>query len=519
MKAQEILNLLEPVSLDADISGLTEGVKRCLPHIREAMRGIDRLYQRQMHDRVPEMAEAIDSETPEGRAFHYLNGPYNTLDNHKPYLPDVPELSPGRNVYPPDLGEAEFDRYLEAHPDEREALASPYTTIRRDGERLTAVPYATFYAEDLAPVAAALRRAAEAADHDGLAMFLSTRADALEGKRDILESDADWVRLTDTPLEVVIGPFEVYEDTLKGWKAFYEAMLLVVDREACDSLKRIEEALPELAAAFPTPSGSRPAVGGMAPMIVAEELLTAGEGHAGILTSAFNLPNDAGVRGRVGWKQVMIRNVMEAKFNACTRRIAKRVLSAEDLAVTSFDAYFFHVLLHEISHGLGPAYRADGSRVSEACGKHYSAIEEAKADTGALMLLMKFHGRFGIPEMSRHTVGASYFSGLYRSIRFGLHEAHGKANVIQYAFMKEFGAIYLKDGKLGVDPEKLALGADRLLDELTGLQATGKTEDFEAFLSRYGRVPEELERAVADMEDLPIDILPVFPLEREDFLD
>jgi hypothetical protein len=219
------------------------------------------------------------------------------------------------------------------------------------------------------------------------------------------------------------------------------------------------------------------------------------------------------VRATVGWKQVMIRNMMRAKFQACTRPIAERVLSPEDFAATSFDAYFYHVLLHEVSHGLGPAYRADGRKASEACGRLHTPLEEAKADTGSLNLLLRFTGRFGIPELSQRAIGTSYFAGLFRSVRFGLHEAHGRANVIQYTYLRERGAIRERDGRWGVDTERLVTAAAELLAELTHLQAAGTELELTEFVEKYGTPPEELVQIVASLTDLPVDVRPTFSLE------
>lgn len=516
MNVDERLARLAPVELRAELDRLPAGARAALPHLAQALRGIDRAYRRQLGDHV---VAIVDRTLAEGvapslaRALTYFNGPYDMVADEEPILPEATPLPPGKAVYPADLDAAELEAWLTAHPAQRSALLDPYTAVERRDGALVAVPYAERFAAELAPVAEALRAAADVVEHDGLAAFLRGRAAALTGEADIIASDADWVRLSGAPLEVVIGPFEVYKDRLMGQKAFYEAMLLAIDQDACARLATIEAALPTLAAAIPVPDGARASVGGMAPLIVADELLAAGEARSGIMASAFNLPNDAGVRAEVGWKQVMVRNVMEAKFNACTRPIARRVLADADFEATSFDAYFFHVLLHEVSHGLGPAWRADGRKVSEVCGRHYTALEEAKADTGSMVLLSRFAGQFGIPALTRHGIAASAIAGLFRSVRFGLHEAHGKANIIQYTFLKERGALRVEGTRVAVDPEAFAPATEALLDALTRLQASGTEAQILAFTDCYATPPADLEAMVASLEDLPIDILPTYPLE------
>ncbi|MBU0550058.1 hypothetical protein KKF91_05565 [Myxococcota bacterium] len=515
MRIEDKLKRYAPVTLPAPLDRLSPDVRRALPHLVKAMKGIDAVYHQQLGEGIPEHI-AAQGEADEGRAasLRFFNGPYDML-THEPLWADAPPLRPGRGVYPADLSATELDAYLQAHPSAASALLSPYTQVTRDGDALKAVPYAEHYAEALRPVIEGLRAAAEEIEDEALSGFLKGRAAALAGERSIIESDADWVRLKAPALEVVIGPFEVYEDDLKGVKAFHEAMLLMTDAEAGARLASIEAALPTLAAAIPTPAGARPAIGGLAPMIIADELLTAGEGRAGVLSSAFNLPNDPGVRGEVGWKQVMIRNVMEAKFNHCTRPIAEIVLSEADLAATSFDAYFFHVLLHEVSHGLGPAYRADGRPVNEVCGPGYTSIEEAKADTGALVLLLKYNGQFGIPAMPARTIGASYFAGFFRSIRFGVGRAHGRANIIQYNFLRDQGAWTPDGAVMRVDTDKLLSGGEALLYELTRLQAEGSEAEINAFIERWGQIPEEVSARLAQLEAIPIDINPTFALDED----
>jgi len=507
---RSILARFHPADIGFPADSLSDDLRAALPALVRAMRGMDALFVRQLGDDICELSRrfARPPKTPESEAFWLFKGPHDKLDEHHAFIAGAPPVRPGRGVWPADLDAAELDEWIAAHPSDREKLLDPYTVVvRRDGG-LAAVPYPEAYASDLAPVAAALREAAALVRHAGLSAFLRRRADALTGHAELLESDAEWVRLRDAPLEVVVGPFETYEDGLRGVKAFYEGMLLAVDAPACARLAAIEKALPQLASAIPCPQGSRSAVGGMAPLVVADEIIATGEGHAGILAAAFNLPNDPGVRGRVGWKQVMVRNVMAAKFEACTRRIAERVLDGSTRAHLSFDAFFHHVLLHEVVHGLGPAYRADGRTVNEACGRFHSALEECKADTGSLLILVERGGSHGLPRFDAAQIGASFVAGLHRSVRFGMQEAHGIANVVQYAWLVEHGALEDSGGVVRLRDERLAGAARALLERVVLLQAAGSPSEIEAFLGRYGRPPAALSAAVERMRDLPVDILP-----------
>jgi hypothetical protein len=510
-----LLDQFVPTTIACDESALSADVRAALPHVVAAMRGIDGIFHKQVGPQVVELFAKLEGTDPDSllaRAVHHFNGPYDKLGGGTPIVEGIEPAPAGKALYPADITEAEFDGWVAAHPADKEAFMSPYTAIVRDAGGLKAVPYTEHFAAELAVVASELTKASEIVEHAGLKTFLASRAKALLGDYSLRDSDADWVRLTDAPLEVVIGPFEVYEDGLKGLKAFYEGMLFRVDFESGARLKQIEDSLDELAKYIPTPCGSKPAMGGMAPMVVAEEIIATGDGYSGILASAFNLPNDPWVRGEVGWKQVMIKNVMQAKFDNCTARIAQRVLADDQAALAGFEAYFFFVLLHEVTHGLGPAFRADGRSCNEACGKYYTALEEAKADTGSLVLMIEKSGTCGIPEIPLANIAASYLAGLYRSARFGLHEAHGKANVVQYSWFRRHGVL-VESGqgeRMKMIPEGMPAAAHALLDELTRLQSEGTEADLKAFLDDYGTVPAEFEKGIAGLADLPIDIVPQY---------
>lgn len=511
-----LLDQFVPTPISCDDSALTDDVKAALPHVVAAMRGIDAIFHRQVGPQVVDLFGKLANEDQDSalvRAVRHFNGPYNKLEGHATFLDGVPPAAAGKALYPTDMSEAEFDGWIADHPEDKEAFLSPYTIIARSEDGgLAAVPYHLWFAEELAPVAEELNKAADLVEHAGLKAFLANRAAALLGQHPLRDSDAEWVRLVDAPLEVVLGPFEVYEDGLKGIKAFYEGMLFRVDFESGARLKQIEDSLDILAKEIPVPAGSKPAMGGMAPMVVAEEIIATGDGYSGILASAFNLPNDPWVRGEVGWKQVMIKNVMQAKFDNCTARIAQKVLTADQAALAGFEAYFYFVLLHEVTHGLGPAYRADGRSCNEACGKYYTPIEEAKADTGSLVLMIRKNGTCGIPEIPLQNIAASYLAGLYRSARFGLHEAHGKANVVQYSWFRRHGVLVPSgDGDtMMMKPEGMPAAASALLDELCRLEAEGSEQELIAFLDDYGTVLPEFEAAIAGLGEIPIDIIPQY---------
>jgi hypothetical protein len=508
--AREALSRFQEVVLSTGTIPLPQDVTNALPHLRRAMDGIDRIYRRQQDERLPELYERVMAAGDEDMKafFRFFNGPWNTLENHRSVYPGWPDRSKACAFYPADLTRPEWDAFLASCPAElKQTLTSEVTLVRRDGKALTAIPFHEYYRKDLEPVAANLRAAAAVVLNPGLKSYLTLRAESLLDGR-YRECDAAWVRLKDTPIEFVCGPYEVYEDQLIGIKASYEASLMVVDRDRAARLHVITENLSALAAVFPLPDGSKASVGGIAPMVVVHQIGAAGEAAQGIRASAFNLPNDPWVRGEVGWKQVMIYNIMEAKFAHCTSRIGERILEAG--AAMDFEAYFFHILLHEVSHGLGPAYRANGDKASQCLGRVYTAIEEAKADTGGLCLMLRLGGQHGIPSFEPEGLVRNYVGGLFRSMRFGVHEAHGQANVIEFNWMRRHGVVVPRGNRFGTDPRRAREAADGLLAQLCRIEASASVLEAEAFVKDFGSVGPDIESALAQLEDIPVDIRPVF---------
>ncbi len=515
-----VLARFAPSPLGADLSRLPSGVRAALPALKRALDGLDRVFLEQLGPGHAARYDAVMAGPPgvERDFYAFFLGPWNPLEGDIPAFPGAPEKDPGAGLYPKGMSAKEFSRRLSLVPEElRLSLSDHYAVVEeRPGTPagLVAVPYHERYAHLLGPIAAELRAAADAVRTDGpdlapLVHYLEKRADSLLSG-DYRSADADWVRLRDAPIELVLGPYEVYIDGVAGTKAAYEGMLFAVDAEKGAALRDIERGLPELAAAFPLPDGARSAVGGLAPIVVVDLLYAAGEARQGVMAAAFNLPNDPWVRGTVGWKQVMIRNVMEAKFSKVGAPISRAILGDSS---AGFEPFFLFVLLHEVSHGLGPAYRADGSPVDQALGPHYTAIEEAKADTGALHLMLVKAGHAGIPSYSEREILDSYVAGLFRSMRFGLHEAHGAANLVEFNWFSEKGVLsWDPDGRLRADVAKLKDAASGLLEELCRLEAAASPAEAEAFLARYATVSPELEAAIARLEGIPTDIRPVFSL-------
>lgn len=501
------------------------------PLVRAAM-VMDRLFWRQASEDGLRIRQELASARDEyGKVLrdlveiHY--GPYDRLRGHEPFL-EAPAKPLGATFYPPDMTREEFEDHLRRHPEDREAFESPFTVVRRDERgRLRAIPYSEFYREDLAEAARLLREAASLTRDLALARFLASRADAFEFN-DFYQSDLDWMDLgtategEPSDIEVTIGPYEVYEDRLFNLKAAFEAFVTVRDRAESEKLARVTRYLDEIEANLPVDDRHKNySRGAASPISVVQVVLTAGDTRAGVQTTAFNLPNDERVRAAKGSKKVLLKNVGQAKFRESLIPIARTVLDPALMRFVDFDAYFNDVLMHEVSHGLGPGIiaRPDGTKttVNAALRETYSAIEECKADVVGIFATLWLIERGVFPRDLLQRTMATYLAGIFRSVRFGIDEAHGRANIVEFNFLRRAGA-FTHDpatGRFGVDEARFPGSIRDLARALLTLEAEGDHEGATRFLAEYGGMPDEVARALARLRDVPVDIRPRYPLGEE----
>ena len=509
---ENIIKQFKKVEIEADFSLLSNDVQKALPHLCNAIDMITRIFLRQQHEFLPaHYDEVIHGDDTERKTFYELfKGPYNQLTDYKSEFKDINDRRKGCAFYPDTLEDCRILDKIELLDEEEKKLAKDHYTIIRDKQDgLEIIPYHVYYGSELAEVFDELEQAADMIEHEELSNYLVNRAEALVSGS-YRDSDSQWVRLINSPLDMIIGPYEVYADALLGIKATYESMLMIVDHKKGAALKEIENNLGRLAEVFPLPAESKAALGGMAPIIVVNLIYSGGEAAQGIMAAAFNLPNDAWVRGNVGWKQVMLYNIMKAKFTAVTAEISKTILhNGENV---DFDPFFTFVLLHEISHGLGPAYRKDGMEVAKSIGSSYVAIEETKADTGALYLILKLGGQFGIEKYDDEVLLRTYLAGLFRSMRFGIHEAHGMSNLIQFNWLREKGIISFDGEKFSIKADGILETAEELLEKVCYIEAASTEEETVSFLDQYGKPGEEILRALESLSHIPTDIKAEFPM-------
>jgi hypothetical protein len=510
-----------PVKLHVDESSLSAGDRKALATLVEAGRVMNSIFMDQLWSGNQALYAKLQKDTtPLGKArLHYFRlnkGPWSNIDGNTAFIPDVPERKPkGANFYPADMTREEFEAWVKTlSPAERAQVEGFFTVIRRGSDRkLTAVPYSKEYAADLAKAAGLLREAAALTDNASLKKYLTLRADAFYSN-DYYASDIAWMDL-DAPLDITIGPYETYNDELFGYKAAFEAYITIRDDRETERLKSFSSHLQDVENHLPIDAKYRnPKLGAAAPIRVVNEVLAAGDGAHGVRTAAFNLPNDERVVHEKGSKRVMLKNIQEAKFETNLTPIAGRVLPKAAQGDLSFDSFFMHILAHELSHGIGPHQIQVNGRATtprQEMKELYSAIEEAKADvTGLFMLQYLYdHGLLPKTAASERQLYTTFLASAFRSLRFGLEEAHGKGMALQFNYLSDKGGFVANpDGTFAVDFAKIKGAVSDLCHDLLTLEAQGDYAGAKHMLETLGVVRPGMQKAIDGLKGIPVDIAP-----------
>jgi hypothetical protein len=517
---QKMTARFAPIDITADVSALAPNEQQALAKLVEAGRVMDGLFLRQVwggNEAV--LARLLADQTPVGQArLHYFlinKGPWSRLDANAAFVPGVPEKPAEANFYPAGATKADVETWLKAlSPADHARAAGFFTTIRRAGTGFTIVPYSLEYQGELARAADLLRDAAKLTSQPTLKVFLEKRAAAFLSN-DYYDSDVAWMEL-DASIEPTIGPYEVYEDEWFNAKAAFEAFITIRDEAESAKLAKFGGQLQDIEDHLPIdPRYRNPKLGGMAPIRVVNELLAAGDGNRGVQTAAYNLPNDERIVREKGAKRVMLKNVQEAKFKVALVPISKVVLAPADQSKVSFDAFFTHTVMHELMHGLGPHQITVGGRattVRQELKETYSAIEEAKADISGLFALQYLVDKGVIDKRMAGQMYDTFLASAFRSIRFGVTEAHGKGIALQLNYLTDYGAFAAqKDGTFAVDQAKVRQGVSALTHDLLTLEAEGDYAKAKDMLSRLAVVRPTVQTLLDRLGSVPVDIEPRFP--------
>ena len=508
---------LATVNMAVDTSYLTAEEREVVNLLNQAANLMSEIYKRQHtpdYDRL--RAEVVARNDPRLlEKFDAFFGPWDPIEDDRPFFGDKPK-PPGAGFYPVDLTKEQFDAYLQAHPDQAEALTNPYTVVRRQGDRLVAVPYSQAYKQWLEPAAKLLEQAAAKTSNPSLKKFLSLRAKAFRTD-DYFESELAWMDLRDTPIEVAIGPYETYTDELYGRKTAFEAFVTLRNPEESAKLDKYKAMLRDMEANLPVDENYKNFQRGFeSPISVVDQIHGGGDNVPGIQTIAFNLPNDERVREAKGAKKVILQNVLGAKFDRILKPMAELVLVPEQSRNVTKAYMTNETLFHELSHSLGPGSITVNGRkttVDKELKEIGSGFEEAKADVMGAWNILYMMDRGVLPAAEKPQIRATYVAGLFRAMRFGVGEAHGQGAAMQYRYLRAKGALVwdAPAQRFRIDESKIDGAIRDLVADIVRLQGNGDYVGTKAFLAKWAVLDPEAEKVIGSMGHIPVDIRPIYP--------
>ncbi|MBI4854277.1 MAG: Zn-dependent hydrolase [Acidobacteria bacterium] len=517
---EEIKTLLAKyasVSMQASTKALPLSERKALDKMIEAARALDILYwkQRSSHG-LDLLAKLENSSNPEDKdRLHYLKinyGPYDKSDGDKAFIGKKP-MPPGATFYPENLTKEEFERYLTDHPEVKDEFQKINTIIKREGDKLIAVPFEKVYKAELTKASQALKEASQLTKNVHFKKYLELRASALISG-DFRASDFAWIDVRDGFLDIVIGPIEVYDDSLVGLKASYEAMVLVRDVAASEKLKVFEHQMSNLQQNLPVaPELATKEKPTATPISIFDVAYASGAANAGVKTVAASLPNDEVVIKEKGAKKLFYKNIMLAKFQKILIPIAKEMVDPKLIPFVTEEAFFNNVLGHELAHTLGLKFVRNQGKDTDtairiALKDTYSSIEEAKADIVGIYAITYLTKKGVLSPQQEKQSFATYLAGTFRSIRFGSGDDHAKANIIQFNYMRERGAITYdeKTGLYGLDVNKFRECVKSLSEFLLTVEGKGDYESARQTIDRQGKLDNKTEANLKKLDKIPVDI-------------
>jgi hypothetical protein len=506
------LAMYTPVRLTSDLSHLTAHERQMIPLLIDAAREMDGIFWLQTYGDRNELMQSIGD--PRVRRFAEINyGPWDRLANDEVFVRGAAARTEGANLYPHDMTKAEFDAAVAQGGPRADSLKSLYTLVRRDAAgHLVAIPYYIAFRDYVTRAADDLRRAAALADDPGLKRYLTLRADALLSD-DYRASDLAWMDMKNNTLDLVVGPIETYEDALYGYKAAAESYVLIKDQAWSQRLARYVQLLPGLQRGLPVEEQyKRETPGSNSDLNAYDAVFYAGQANSGAKTIAINLPNDEEVQLQKGTRRLQLKNAMRAKFDAIMLPIGRELIVPEQVGNLTFDAFFENTMFHEVAHGLGIKNVIAGTgTVRAALKERAGGLEEEKADVLGLYMVTQLNrqGELGREDVRNNYV--TFLAGLFRSVRFGASDAHGRANMATFNFFAEQGA-FERDpatGKYRVDFAKMEQAVNALAARILRYQGNGDYAGVGEFMSGYGVIRPQLQSDLGRLSHLgiPVDIV------------
>ncbi|MFH1727741.1 MAG: hypothetical protein ABIA04_04915 [Pseudomonadota bacterium] len=515
-KMDKLLAQYKIVDIDPDISLLSKSDKLVLKKLIEAADIANLIYLRQIHADNEEWLNKLEAGTLGNKKmleyFLINQSPFDYLNDFKSFIPGIPDNDLGGNFYPKGFTKEEFEKWISEHPEDKKAFESDFTVIRRQTDKLIAVPYSIEYKEDLERIAVLFNEAAGLTQDETLKTYLKARAiDFLDN--DYFDSDVSWLNLKNNKVEVTFGPYEPYSDRLLEYKASFMTFLAIKDTEASQKLDflnthfvAIEESLP-ISKKIKYLKRKQDA-----PIIVVNLFYSTADASIGAKMMAFVLPNNELVRTKYGAKKTMIRNVIQAKADSILIPIAKNVLDKEQAVNVSDDVFFYFNLFHEVGHTMGPGVivKEDGTEqdIGKALKDMNNNLEECKADVIGYYII-EYLTKLGILDESLiASLWPTALAGFFRSVRWGINDPYAKASLIKYNFLKKHSALSynMETKKYAVD-SRLANQANLdLLENLIKVQASLDYDKAKAFVDKYAVMDADMKNALDSLKEIPVDI-------------
>ncbi len=517
------LSRLQRVDMAFDARTLSPQKRELVKTLIEAGKLVHEAYLHQVYPAGIGLRDSLARHTDE-RSRNLLRliirngGPFDKMDDFKTFFGSETK-NPGAAFYPSDLTKREFEDYVKAHPEKADVLQSPYTVVKREGKELAAVPFHIEYAQWITPASELLRKASSLAENPSLKKFLATRALAL-ATDDYFQSHVDWIDIVDSDIDLLMAPDEIYDDALLGLKASYEISVMIRDSVESAKLGLYTKHLNDLEQSLPMESRYKRTITGLSsPMEIVTDVYRGGDIATGYQPVAATLPNDPDVQVKKGTKKIFWKNMMNARVNNVILPIGRELIASDQIQYVTPEGVFNDVLMHELCHAIGPVYvyGKDSLAVNKALNEHYTAIEEAKADIAGLYVVNFFIDKKILAPDADRVHYVSSLASIFRTIRFGTAEAHGKAAICELNYFMEKGGVRLDPvtKKWSVVFGKMPAAITALAEELLTLQATGNYGGTTAFFEKWGKTSREVEESLQRLVHLPIDIEPVYSIRWE----
>jgi len=506
-----------PFKLETDDSGLSQRQIQVKKLLIKSAKIVDTIFwQQYSHDGLALRRNLENSQDPLDKLrLQYLNinyGRYDNLEEPKVAFIGEGEHPHGATFYPEDISKAEIAAFLTAHPEMKAEFDKPNTIIRRDPvEGLVSVPYEKVFAGQLKMAAKYLREAADLTQDPALKKYLVQKADDLVSG-DYYASDRDWIDLQNSTLDIIIGYMEVYDDEFSGAKASYESLVLQKDQKASDELNAYKNMLKVFQKKLPVADALKAKEVKPKPVGVFDLAYAGGDANQAIKAYAVNLPNTPEVREKFGNRFILLRNVMKAKAKYILFPIAKEIIDPSQLHLIGEYEFANFGIQHELAHSLGLDFVVDRNTeektetpIKLALKEKYVVIEECKGDT-----LTLFNLRWqNLSEEAEMRFYVTSTASIFRSIRFGVGESHGLANVIRGNFLITEGAIEV-DSQTGrwkvVSIEKMRAAVGKLSTLLLEIEGYGNYEGAKKLIAEQGQVTPVIEATLAKLKGIPIDL-------------